>query len=167
MSTKDARSLEDSGWQLVTDNKKLYDEFCARLGFSLQKPNRIEIPRQSLVYDFEFMRARSSPDLDLEVCLRQITINCFRDNFAGQLCKLIDVNHNCYEFLPDQIVLDSIFEPWPSDLTPGYAFVSLSNPQFSTGIFSDWGPRLRLVTYGDSLVNVMRDCFPMTPVAID
>ncbi len=165
MATNDAESLEDAGWRLVTDHEKLYDEFCARRGFSLQKPDRIDVPRQSLIYDFEFMRGRRSPNPDMEVRLRHIAIDCFRNSFAGQLCNLIDVNHNSYEFVPDQLVLDSSFEPWPIALTPGYAYVSLTEPRFLTGLFSNWGPQLRLVAYGDSLVTMMRNCFPMTPVA--
>lgn len=168
MSTNDAESLEDAGWRMVTDAKKLYDEFCATRGFSLQKPDRIgvpiDVPRQALIYDFEFMRGRRSPTPDVEACLRQIAIECFRSNFAGQLCNLIDVNHNCYEFVPDQLVLDSSFEPWPSNLTPGYAYFSLSEPRVLTGLFSNWGPQLRLVAYGDSLVTMMRNRFPMTPL---
>ncbi len=164
MSTPKAEALKNAGWRLVVDDQQLHDELCLRRGFSLQKPNRIDIPQGSLIYDFEYMRGRVGLDPEVETCLREIAIEHFVTNFVDQRCILINVNHDSYDFVPGQLMLDATFEPWPCDLVPGFQYVSISDPLFTTGLYSNWGPRLRLIAYGDQLVRLMQERFPMTPM---
>jgi hypothetical protein len=140
------------------------DQFVARLGFSLQKTERINIPSGSLIYDFEHTRGLEMPDRSVEETLRRIAMEYFKQHFGKDRCVFLDVNHDSYYFIPNELTLNPECEPWPSDLSPGYNFVSLSDSQFSTGFFSDWGPTLRVIVYGNVRTSKMRDGFPMKPL---
>ncbi len=161
------KKLQAAGWEIVEQDKELYDEFLKKREFTTQNRGRVKIPADSLIYDFGFLSGRrSGQGAAFEKSLRYTALDCFRAEFGNKQCVLLDVNHTSYKFVPNDLVLDEEFEPWPCDLLPGYAFISLTNNDFSIGLFSNWGPKLWLAVYGAPLVLRMRERFSKTLIEL-
>ena len=153
--------LSASGWQSVNDDQdesEIYDAFTRVRGFS-SPPVTVVFPAGHISFNFTRMPFRPC-DPFVELRLRVALLKTFCICSSGKNCFLIDVNHTCFTFVPDSLVLDSIFEPWPCEVTPISDFVSFNDHDFSNGTFAN--PKTRtLHVYGKALIDEISKALPI------
>ena len=160
--------LISSGWEIVGGDSdaqsydEIYQNFKTHRGFSLQNDELISIPNPSLIYSFDHISSLHEENrAEIDLILRRIVFEFFKENYGTTKCVVIDLNHDNYRFVPNEIVLNQMYEPWPMTFRPR-DYVCYGTPDFKEGLFLD--PRkIRLVVFGSQFVATMLRQFPMVP----
>lgn len=139
--------LTEAGWRSAEDGTTPtpFDRFVSRLGFSLQGELLIQTPDGSSGFDFSTVNAGT------EFELRRWLHELFLELFPSDICYAIDVNHGEWTFVPGELKLTLLYEPFPVYVTPWAEYAVFGNGDFSHGLFCNPWNR-HVVVFGHPFV---------------
>ncbi len=155
-----------AGWDIWSDdyNAEGYLEFKRLSGFKTGR-ELIRLPNPNATYDFRNIDAIDQRNRErIGFLFRQIILEFFKEHFGDKKCVLVDVNHPCYYFVPNDIEVDDDYEPWPVQFG-FFDYVCYYEPTFTEGVFFD-PKNLVLLAFGKQMVNRLFERFPMVPIEL-